>query len=271
MNAALARRPVNSGRNRPTRPRRWAVAGAVTGLLGAWLWFLPASRLATWVADQSGQHLQLAQARGSLWNGSANLVLTGGIGSRDATALPGWVHWQIQPHWTGLQVSLSADCCTTQPLQMHLSWHLGGGRLRIDDNQSQWPAAWLTGLGTPWNTVEAKGQLALSSQGLSVEWADGRLAVSGQAQLLAQHISSRLSTLQPMGSYRITLTGGSVPSLALDTIEGSLQLKGAGHWVGSRLHFEGVASAAPDREAALANLLNIIGRRSGATSIISLG
>jgi general secretion pathway protein N len=37
------------------------------------------------------------------------------------------------------------------------------------------------------------------------------------------------------------------------------------------LHFSGSASAAPDREAALANLLNIIGRRSGARSIITIG
>ena len=57
----------------------------------------------------------------------------------------------------------------------------------------------------------------------------------------------------------------------LSTIEGSMQLSGTGHWVGSRLRFEGVASAAPEHEAALANLLNIIGRRNGARSIITLG
>jgi general secretion pathway protein N len=37
------------------------------------------------------------------------------------------------------------------------------------------------------------------------------------------------------------------------------------------LQFSGVASAAPDREAALSNLLNIIGRRNGARSIITIG
>ena len=35
-------------------------------------------------------------------------------------------------------------------------------------------------------------------------------------------MSSRLSTLQPMGSYRITFNGGPVPSLQLDTIDGAL-------------------------------------------------
>ena len=74
-----------------------------------------------------------------------------------------------------------------------------------------------------------------------------------------------------MGSYRITLLGGATPTLQLDTLEGSLQLTGNGQWVGSRLRFTGEASAAPEREAALANLLNIIGRRSGARSIITIG
>ena len=41
--------------------------------------------------------------------------------------------------------------------------------------------------------------------------------------------------------------------------------------MGSRLRFTGEASAAPEREAALSNLLNIIGRRNGARSIITIG
>jgi general secretion pathway protein N len=74
-----------------------------------------------------------------------------------------------------------------------------------------------------------------------------------------------------MGNYRITVLGGSTPALQLETLQGSLQLSGSGRWVGSRLHFSGTASAAPDAEGALSNLLNIIGRRSGARSIITIG
>ena len=74
-----------------------------------------------------------------------------------------------------------------------------------------------------------------------------------------------------MGSYRITVTGGATPALQLDTLEGALQLNGFGFWVGLWLFFLGVVEAAHEREEALANLLNIIGRRSGARSIISIG
>jgi general secretion pathway protein N len=137
--------------------------------------------------------------------------------------------------------------------------------------RSRWPAGLLVGLGTPWNTLQFDGELLLATEGLSVEWIEGRLSIAGRAELTAQRLSSRLSTLRPMGSYRITLLGGATPALQLQTLEGNLQLTGSGQWVGSRLHFSGVASAAPDREAALANLLNIIGRRNGARSIITIG
>nr|MBP6494324.1 type II secretion system protein N [Rhodoferax sp.] len=79
------------------------------------------------------------------------------------------------------------------------------------------------------------------------------------------------STLKPMGSYRLTVSGGETTRLQLETLDGSLQLSGTGEWVGSRLRFAGEATAAPDREAALSNLLNLIGRRTGARSVITVG
>jgi len=98
------------------------------------------------------------------------------------------------------------------------------------------------------------------------------LAFQGRATLDATDISSSLSTLRPMGSYRAVLEGGSAPSLLLTTREGSsLRLSGSGRWTGTRLRFSGEASAAPGREDALSNLLNIIGRRDGARTIINLG
>jgi general secretion pathway protein N len=57
----------------------------------------------------------------------------------------------------------------------------------------------------------------------------------------------------------------------LTTREGALQLNGSGQWTGVALRFNGEASAAPGSEEALANLLNIIGRREGARSLITLG
>lgn len=257
--------------SRAGSPWSWAASGLVVGALVATLVFAPASWLALLALQLTQGHVVLAQARGTVWNGSAQLVLAGGAGSHVALALPGRLSWQLRPGWRALAARVDAPCCTPQPVQLRINPRWGGVQLALADGQSQWPAAMLAGLGAPWNTVQAEGTLALSTKALSVEWIEGRLGVAGQAQLEAIRLSSRLSTLKPMGSYRMTLNGGATPTLKLDTLEGSLQLSGTGQWVGSRLHFNGVASAAPEREAALSNLLNIIGRRSGARSIITLG
>jgi len=262
-------------RLKPTRafaaPWVLAAAGGLLGLLVALVLFAPARWLAAALDEATSGHLVLAQARGTVWNGTAQLVLAGGAGSRDAAALPGQVHWQLRPAWAGLSARIDMSCCTPSPIEMKASATLGGARVVVANGMSQWPAAVLAGLGTPWNTLQPEGRLGLSTQGLSVEWIEGRLIMAGRAQLEASQISSRLSTLRPMGSYRFTLNGGTTSTLQLETIEGSLQLTGSGRWVGSRLRFDGVATAAPEREAALANLLNIIARRSGPRSIITVG
>ena len=253
-------------------PWRWAIAGLLLGVMVATTVFAPARWLAAALGQASGQQVQLVNAQGSVWAGSSQLVLSGGQGSTNAVALPGQVSWRIRPSWTGLAVQITADCCTVQPLQLHataVGWK--GMRLVLQDSRSQWPASLLVGLGTPWNTVQAQGQLSASTQGFIVEFGPAGLSQTGRLQLDALNISSRLSTLSPMGSYRFTLVGGPSPSLELTTLEGSLQLSGQGQWVGRRLRFSGVASAAPERVEALSNLLNILGRRDGARSIITVG
>ena len=252
-------------------PWSWAVLGAALGLVAALLFFAPARWLAAGVDRATAGQVLLADARGTVWSGSAQLVLTGGASSTDAATLPGRLTWDLQPRWDGVFARLRPECCSDRPIEVRAHWRVGGLRLAVGDSLSHWPAHVTAGLGTPWNTLQLDGDLQLRTQGLSVEWAAGRLAIAGRAELMALRMASRLSTLRPMGSYRITLQGGTPASLALDTVEGSLQLSGTGQWVGSRLRFRGEARAAPEREALLANLLNIIGRRSGARSIISIG
>ena len=239
--------------------------------MSALLLFAPARWLAGTLENATEGHLLLAEARGTVWDGSAQLSLTGGAGSTDAVALPSRVDWKLRLGPTGLVAQLETQCCTSRPLVLRIRPQWGGNEIQVADAQTQWPAALLAGLGTPWNTLQLDGNLLLETRGLSVEWVEGRLSIAGRAELTAQRMSSRLSTLRPMGSYRMTLLGGDTPTLTVDTLEGSLNLSGQGQWVGSRLRFSGAASAAPEREEALANLLNIIGQRSGPRSIITIG
>ncbi len=263
-------------------PWGWALTGALAGLLGALTVFAPASWAAAALARASEGRVQLLEPRGTVWNGSAQVHLTGGAGSRDAMSLPSRLAWTLRPSlgtvssgWPGLSLHLQAECCTPAPLGLALGWHPGGAELAVTDAPdtpaSQWPASLLAGLGTPWNTLDLEGRLQLQTQGLRLRWEAGRLQMTGRAELSLLGASSRLATLRPLGSYRLRLEGGATPGLQLDTLEGALQLQGSGQWVGERLRFSGEASAQPGREAALDNLLNIIGRRAGARALITLG
>ncbi len=253
-------------------PWGWAWAGLLIGLVLVLAVTAPARWLAGAVAWGTKDMVQLRDPQGSVWQGSARLVLTGGEGSQGSAALPGRLQWRLGLAGLGVRTRVTSDCCTPgEPLDLRVVPRWGGAQLIISDSKTLWPAAVLTGLGTPWNTIQPQGELSLSTQGLSVEWLAGRMVMEGGAELTARHMSSRLSTLQPMGSYRMTLTGGDSPSFNLSTLEGSLRLSGNGQWVGSRLRFSGEASAAPGMEAQLANLLNILGRRQGERAIITLG
>lgn len=248
--------------------------GAVLGGLLALLIWMPASWLTGAVASATQGRLVLDEARGSVWNGSARLVLTGGEGSRDAAALPGRVEWQLRPVLLGATLALRLPCCAEQPVAIDLVPEWGGGQVRVGPAKLKLPMGWLAGLGTPWNTVQLQGDLTLDSAGLDLRWAQGQPVPQGRVRLEALDVASRLSTLRPLGSYRLDLLAPGAaanPTLKLETLGGALLLSGQGEVVRGRVRFNGEASAVEGREAALANLLNIIGRRNGPRSIISVG
>ena len=263
---------------------RWIAGGLALGAIVALLMLAPAAWLVSVVEAASGGRFLLADARGTIWTGSAVPVLAGGPGSRDASALPGRLRWQIRPDGLALLVQAQHACCLNGTLALRVV--PGFARVRVDvlpaergESLGQWPASWLAGLGTPWNTLQPSGSLLLRTAGLAVERVGGQWRLAGRADLELNAFASRISTLDVLGSYRLTLAGdaaGAAPaSLTLATTSGPLQLSGSGQLLGAgasqALRFRGVASAAPGSEAVLNNLLNIIGRRQGAQAVISIG
>jgi general secretion pathway protein N len=254
----------------------WSFWGVGAGALAAIVAFAPAAWLASGIASATGQRLLLTDARGTVWSGSAQPVLTGGPGSREAAALPGRLAWTL--HWRGLGFELRASqpCCLNGETVGRL--RPGFGRMAAtlepsaDGWTGRWPAAWLAALGTPWNTLQLGGLLRLSTPGLTLESVQGRWRMTGSAELDVVDASSRLSTLPELGSYRLTVPGsGDSSTLKLGTLEGPLELSGNGQWTPAGVRFRGEARAAEGSQAALDNLLNIIGRRQGERSVISIG
>lgn len=258
--------------------RRLATVAAVLGLLLALLLFAPAKWLADALGQASGGQVQLVNPRGSVWNGQADLLLTGGDGSRTRSALPEGLRWRLRPAWheggPALAIGLQAPCCTPQPVQLRLRPGFGGTALSVAAFDSRWPAELLSGLGTPWNTLRLQGQLALRSDGLDLLVSEGRTRLHGGLDIDALDVASRLANIRPLGSYRASLRAegdGHSARLDVNTLNGALLLKGSGQWVGGRLRFAGDAQAAPGSEEALSNLLNIVGRREGSRSVITIG
>ena len=295
------KRPLRTAQPAPMALRwgRWAVAPALAGLLLALLAWAPARWLAAPVAQWSGGRVQLMNAHGSVWDGQAQVVLTGGADSQDRMALPSPVRWRLQTRWWGAPtaanaegllapdlsgpggwLSLQADCCMATPLDVHIRPRWSGVDLWLPPHRSQWPAALLMGLGTPWNTLQLQAGLTVTNDGWHLQQRAGRLRLDGRAHLDVTDAASQLSTLKPLGSYRLTwqadaqsdpATGAPALGLSLHTQSGALQLQGQGEWVAGRLRFRGDAQASPGSEDALANLMNLLGRRQADRTLIAIG
>jgi general secretion pathway protein N len=296
--AGSASRPAASG------PRRWALVGALAGGLLALAVFAPAAWVAGALARATAGQLLLAESRGTWWSGDAVVVLSGGPGSRDAWTLPGRVSWSLRLQGLQPLLSLRQPCCLIGETTLRLEPGIGrlgiallpqppGTMNAMQANPAapqtaprsaprpatpqglvgQWPASWLTALGTPWNTLKPAGLVRLSAQQWRVDFAEGRWRMAGSLAADFVAISSSLSTLPSLGSYRVEVSGdaGGAATLALRTVEGPLMLTGQGQWTGGRLRLRGEARAASGHEASLNNLLNLIGRRQGDRALIAIG
>ena len=258
---------------RPT----WSLAvwGGLLGLCLTLLIWAPAQWMAWAVSKVSQGQVQWLNPRGTLWSGSAQVVLSGGAGSLQPQGLPGRLQWTLFPSGTGLRLGLMADCCMKERIDLDLQLGIATFKVQSTDHVSQWPAALLTGLGAPWNTLKPEGQLQLRTEALQLQWVQGRMQMRGLAELQIKNISSALSTTKPIGSYQVALRAPpedtAPPKLTLTTLQGPLLLSGNGQWVGSRLRFTGEASAEEGHERSLNNLLNILGRRQGSRSLLTLG
>lgn len=253
--------------------RRWAWWGAVLGALLGVVMYAPACWLAQGIVVLSHGRVLLAESQGTVWNGDAVVVLTGGPGSRDARSLPGRLSWTLRPSGLGLKVSLQQDCCVPQAWLLDVRVGLNKVRVSSPGLAGHWPAAWLTGLGTPWNTLELGGVMRVSSQAVAVEWAAGHLLMDGQVHLALDDVSSRVTPLDRLGSYRLEVMGNHQDSvgLQLSTVDGALQLSGQGRVGLEGVRFTGEARANESERGALDNFLNLVGRRMGDRSVISIG
>jgi len=226
------------------------------------------------VRSATNGRVDLAEARGTLWNGSAVLVLSAGDAAAARASLPERLSWQLNP-WALLvgqiDLTLTHPSALSQPLAIRAP--LAGGTTTLGGTSVRLPASLLVGLGAPWNTVRPGGILTLSWDRLQIE----PQRISGNFSAEWQYASSALTPVSPMGHYKLT-TNGIWPGTQLEllTISGPLELKGSGTIPeGGRLRFTGRAQALagtdPGVKAQLTGLISLLGRRDGEGALLNFG
>jgi general secretion pathway protein N len=219
---------------------------------------------AAWVGDwvQSQGRLRLVDARGTVWSGSAMLGLSDG---RYVTLLPGRLSWTIG--FAAIASGRVTADISHPALAAPLAVSLAAKSIALKAGQAELPAALLAALGAPFNTVRPGGALGL-------RWTDVELtggALAGNLQIDWREAQSALSTVAPLGSYRLQVTGaGATAHLQLDTLRGPLRLQGSGTVKGGRVSFKGLASADPDMRPALIGLISVLGPRVGDQALLAI-
>lgn len=233
------------------------LALALLFLAGA-LSALPASWLSWPVARLSDRHWDVSEAKGTLWNGSAQLVYLGPSGEVQTMSPLAW-QWQPRALLSGL-----------------LAWHvdsagqpglvqLGFGKQEVRGLAVSLPVAALANLSKTWQAARLGGELQLNIPQLARQ---GQ-TISGNAQVLWRGASTPLTTALPFGSYQLDLSGTPQGlSLSLSTLEGPLMLNGQGSWpANGAFNMAGTADSPPDKYDALKPLMLMLGQPSGPTSV----
>lgn len=248
---------------------------ALFALILTTLVIAPAQWGAAAVRAATHGRIDLAEASGTLWNGSAIVVLSSAADAGASRAsLPERLSWRLNP-WPllagHLDLVLSHPSALPQPLAVRAP--LFGGTTTLSAATVRLPASLLVGLGAPWNTVRPGGILVVSWDGLRLE--PGR--ISGTLIGEWQQASSALTPVSPMGHYRVQSNGFAPGSqLELLTISGPLEMKGNGTIAeGGRLRFQGraqpIAGTDPGIKAQLTGLISLLGRRDGDGALLNFG
>ena len=220
---------------------------------------MPAAWITPQFAKATQGHVNLIEPSGSVWHGSAALVLAAGRDAGAGTLLPGRVQWQTA-FWPLLTGRLSMRMQQVPAMPEAIAVAAAPHSATISAGEIAVPAALLAGLGAPFNTLDLQGAVRLG-------WTPWRLLGSrayGQLVITLTDMSSRVSPVKPLGSYRVAFQSeGDHSTIDLSTLRGPLMLSGHGTVAAGSTSFHGQASASPEARNNLAGLLNLLGRPTG--------
>jgi general secretion pathway protein N len=239
---------------------RWLLYG-IFGLVFYLLFFIiemPASWFAWGLNRYTQGTVRLDPIAGSLWSGNGRLVI---YYPQTRPHDFGQTEWSIKPFWllTGrVQLTLQAN---TPERQIKTTLGIAKGSLSIKDTDATFPASFVGQLYPPATLIGPQGQVRLRTSDIVF----GQQNLEGSATLEWQGAGSSLSNVQPLGDYRLDITGaGKTADLKLTTQRGDLELTGQGQWqlANGQIQFTGMANS-QKREKELESLMQLLGNDMG--------
>jgi general secretion pathway protein N len=232
----------------------------------------PASLVDIGVSQATQGRLRLADTQGTIWRGNGKIVLADVSAETSAfivtgLVLPGTFEWTI----AGLPLFIGRINAQLSGVGLLTPIRLEGGlsELKISASRLVLPTVDLSRMGSPWNTFKPQASLEVQWDNMTLR--QGQF--TGKAAIDLKDIASALTSVRPLGSYRVDVVGaGSSADVKLLTTQGPLSLTGNGVWnarQGLRLSIEALANESAKEK--LQTLLSLMGRREGEKTIIRIG
>lgn len=218
------------------------------------LMLAPASLLDRWLQHATNGRLMLAHTQGTIWQGAATPAIRGRAGNLIA----------LEPlHWRVAVLPLF-----TAKMQARLQWNdlppdsamvatVAFNQIELQHVRLSLPAQIVEEFSPILKPAQFRGQFRIQSEHLVATPQN----ITGTAIMDWQQASSALSSIAPLGNYRLTLNGaGERINIGLSTTAGVLLLNGQGLWSAAKgLTFNGTAQAAAGKYDSLAELLHHLG------------
>lgn len=227
-----------------------------------YLLFLIIEMPASWFAWGLNRYTQgtvrLDPIAGSLWGGKGRLVIY-----YPKTTLHdlGQTEWRINPLWlfTGhVQLTVRAN---NQDRKIKTTLGIARNSFMLKDTEAEFPAPFVAQFYSPLSLISPQGKVRINTEGLTLS----PDKVEGAAALEWLNAGSSLSSVQPLGDYRLDITGADKnANLKLTTLRGDLEFTGQGQWQLQTGQVQINGSAQPRARAGeLESLLGMIGSDQG--------
>ncbi len=219
---------------------------------------LPAAWFAWCLNQVTHGTVRLDPIGGSLWSGNGKLVVyypqstPHDLGTAEWNINPLWLFaGRLQMHWQASAPDMSIDTIL----------RLGFGPMQLVDADISFPAQSVSSFYPAATLLSPKGQVRIHTTKISID----QNGIEGNGEILWQNAGSSLSSVQPLGDYRLEITAeGKSANLKLTTARGALEFTGQGQWQAQSGQLLITGAAVPHEHVnELVPLLNLLGPDQG--------